>query len=87
MATVPDNYESGNDLATETDAEFFCRLDHQDATTKARLVATYPVDREPTESDWADYNEWSKALHDHDAALALFMVFCDDEGKSTYYVS
>ncbi len=71
----------------ETDAEFFARLDMQDTTLKARLAATYPVDHEPTESDWADYAAWSKALHDHDAALALWMVYCDDEGKSTFYVS
>ncbi len=85
----------------ETRDECLARLAREDAALLARLEATYPlcddfpaadhptypIDREPTEADWADYAAWSKALLDHGAALALWMVYCDDEGKSTYYVS
>ncbi len=86
MATVPDNYESGNDLATESDLEFFARLDHHDATTRARLEATYPT-YEPTRQDLDEMAAWSQSVQDHDEALHLWLTFFPEAEKSTYYVS
>ncbi len=72
----------------ESDVAFFARLDAQDASEKARLAATYPIDREPTTADLAEMARWSQSVQEHDEALQTWMEFFgDDEGKSTYYVS
>ncbi len=77
MATVPDN---------ETDREFFARLDLQDATTRARLEATYPT-HEPSAADLAEMAAWSQSVEEHDDALQLWLMFFPEAEKSTYYVS
>ncbi len=85
MPTTLHDYESGNDLQAETDAEFFGRLDTQDQAERARIEAIYPI--EPTTEDWADYNQWSQSIHDHQMALNVWLTFFPDEERSTFYES
>ncbi len=86
MPSLPD-YESGNDLATETDAEFLARLDYEAAKEKARLDAFYPA-YEPTAADLAEMAAWSQAVDDHDDALQTWLgFFGHDEERSTFYIS